>query len=309
MALRDIYERTFDESCGKTIDATDCPECDGTLTTEGGETGCDECGLIVNQYYIDHTHGPRVFDDDPEPMRRTGSRLTPARHDYGVSAEIGYKRDANGNRVSSKKQWQLHRLRREHRRARYGSKAERNLAHALQEIARMSSALDLPRSVVEEASQVYRQAQHRDLIRGRSIEMMAAGSLYAACRCRGLQRRPGEIGSVARCTADQLRTGYRALKVDMEIEPQIVTARTYVPRLASDCRVTSEVNARAYELADLADRDRITNGRNPAGVAAACLYLAGNERGSAKTQAEFAAAADVTVSTLRARYYELRERA
>ncbi|KAB1186617.1 MULTISPECIES: transcription initiation factor IIB family protein [Haloferax] len=308
MSLREIYERTFDESCGKSIDATDCPECDGRLATDGGETSCEACGLIVDHYYIDHTHGPRVFDDDPVPTRRTGGRLTPTRHDRGVSAEIGYNRDANGQRVSSEKQRQLHRLRREHRRARFGSKAERNLATALQEIARMGSALDLPYSVVEEASQTYRRAQQQDLIRGRSLEMMAAGSLYATCRARGLPRRQAEIANVARCTVIQVRTGYRVLNSELGIDAQIVTARTAVPRLASDCGVSSAIQARAYELAELADDDGITNGRNPMGVAAACLYLATKQHGGKQTQAEFATTADVTVPTLRARYYELTER-
>lgn len=308
MSLRETYDRTFDESCGKSIDATDCPECSGTLTTDGGETGCEDCGLIVDQYYIDHTHGPRVFNDDTETTQRTGSQLTPARHDRGLSAEIGFNRDANGNQVSSTKQWQLHRLRREHRRARYGSKAERNLAHALQEIARMASALDLSRSVAEEASQLYRQAQNHDLIRGRSLEMMAAGSLYATCRCRGLPRRQDEIATVARCTVKQVQTGYRSLNSELGIDAQTVTARTHVPRFASDCGVSAAVQARAYELAELADDEGISNGRNPAGVAAACLYLATKQRGGTQTQADFAAVADVTVPTLRARYYELRER-
>ncbi|WP_225317627.1 MULTISPECIES: transcription initiation factor IIB family protein [Haloferax] len=278
------------------------------LETEGGETRCDECGLIVDQYYIDHTHGPRVFDDDPEPTRRTGSRLTPARHDRGLSAEIGYNRDANGARLPSKKQWQLHRLRREHRRARFGSKAERNLAHALQEIARMASALDLSQSVAEEASQTYRRAQNHDLIRGRSLEMMAAGSLYATCRCRGLPRRLDEIATVARCTVEQVQTGYRALNSELRINAQTVTARAHVPRLASDCGVSAAVQGRAYELAELADDEGISNGRNPAGVAAACLYLATKQRGGTQTQADFSTVANVAVPTLRARYYELRER-
>ncbi|WP_416838780.1 transcription initiation factor IIB [Haloferax sp. DFSO52] len=307
MSLREIYDRTFDESCGNTIDATDCPECDGSLETDGGETSCGVCGLIVDQYYFDHTHGPRVFDDNPATTRRTGSPLTPARHDRGISAEIGFNRDANGNRVSSRKQWQLHRLRREHRRARYGSKAERNLAHALQEISRMGCAMDLPRSVVEEASQLYRQAQQHDLIRGRSLEMMAAGSLYATCRARGLPRRQHEIAEVARCTVSQVQTGYRVLNSELGIETQTVTARTHIPRLASDCDVSSGVHARAYELAELADDVGITNGRNPAGVAAACVYLAGKELNAGRTQAECATVADVTIPTLRARYYELRE--
>lgn len=307
MSLREIYDRSFDESCGKSIGATECPECDGRLRTDGGETRCVDCGLIVDQYYLDHAHGPRIFDDT-ESKRRTGSTLRPSRHDHGLSAEIGYKRDATGNTLSGKKRSQLHRLRREHRRARFESKAERNLATALQDIARMASALDLPQSVVEEACQTFRQAQNADLIRGRSLEMIAAGSLYATCRCRGLPWTQEDIGDVARCTVDQVRTGYRVLNSELGVKAQVVSARTHVPRLASACGVSTTVQSRAYELATIADDEGISNGRNPAGVAAACLYLAGKEHGVRLTQAEVASTADVTVATLRKRYTELSER-
>ncbi|WP_239640693.1 transcription initiation factor IIB [Haloferax denitrificans] len=307
MSLREIYDRTFDESCGKSIDASECPECDGRLRTDGGETACEGCGLIVDQYYFDHTHGPRVFDEDPHSVPRTGGKLTPTRHDRGVSAEIGYNRDANGRTVSSKKRRQLYRLRREHRRARFESKGERNLATALGEIIRMGSALDLSWSLIEEASQLYRHAQDADLIRGRSVEMIAAGSLYATCRRRGLPRPRAEIASVARCSCDQVQTGYRALNSELGIDAQVVTARTYVTRLGSDSGLSTRVQSRAYELATTADEDGITNGRNPAGVAAACLYLAGTEHDVAPTQTELAALADVSVPTLRARYVELTE--
>jgi hypothetical protein len=47
MSLRDIYETGYDEDSGRTTTTDDCPECTGTIRTVGGETTCQECGLIV----------------------------------------------------------------------------------------------------------------------------------------------------------------------------------------------------------------------------------------------------------------------
>ena len=76
-------------------------------------------------------------------------------------------------------------MRREQSRGRWRSKAERNLAHGLGEVRRLASALELSDSVRDQACQLFRSAQNEDLLRGRSIEAIAAASVYGACRCNG----------------------------------------------------------------------------------------------------------------------------
>jgi len=59
---------------------------------------------------------------------------------------------------------------------------------ALAELDRMASRLELPKSVREAAAVNYKKAVDKRLIRGRSIEGVAAASLYAACRQCGVPR-------------------------------------------------------------------------------------------------------------------------
>lgn len=47
MATTEPYESDFDEDSGRTISADECPECEGRLTTDAGETRCTECGLVI----------------------------------------------------------------------------------------------------------------------------------------------------------------------------------------------------------------------------------------------------------------------
>lgn len=146
MSLRDVYETGADEDDGKTINQTTCTECGGHLRTVGGEMTCTECGLIIDEYRIDHSATKRSFPRERGKRKQTGAPNTPARHDQGVSSKIGRNVDAHGTGLSSRKRRQLH------RRARFRSKRERNLAQGCGEIARLVSALDLTRSRHEEAS-------------------------------------------------------------------------------------------------------------------------------------------------------------
>jgi len=180
--LRNTPMEAFDEDVQADTSANQCPECGGHVTTNSVETVCEDCGLVLESQPIDHGPEWREFGDDETDPKRTGAPLTPARHDRGLSTEIGRKTDGNGNGLSGSKRCQLGRLRREHNRGRWRSKAERNLVHGLTEARRIASALGLPESIRDQACALYRSASSEDLLRGRSIETIAAASVYAACR-------------------------------------------------------------------------------------------------------------------------------
>lgn len=266
----------------------------------GGETSCVDCGLVVAEDHLDHGPEWRSFAGEEETSGRTGGPLTATRHDRGVSAEIGWDPHATG-----RQRRQLSRLRREHHRARFRSKAERNLAMALGEIARLSAALELARSTRERASVIYREAQRAGLPVGRSIETLTAASVYAACRCGGVVRSVDEVASVARCSAAGVEAGYRVLNRELDLETPVSRPAGYLPKLASAVGAPEDVRVRAIELAGLAEAAGYANGRHPGGVAAACVYRAGHEHGRFYTQAELAEVVGVSTATVRKRRTEL----
>ncbi|MBX0325824.1 transcription initiation factor IIB family protein [Halomicroarcula sp. F13] len=299
------YADGFDEDPENDVHG-DCPECAGNIETDGGERACTDCGLVVDGHGLAYGNRPRWFDDGPD-TRRTGAPLTPARHDSGLSSEIGRGSDANGRPLSKQKRRQIRRLRREHNRARFRSKAEQNLAFACGEIARIVGALDLKHDIREFASVLFRQAQSDDLLRGRSLEGFAAGSVFAACRCRGLPRSAREIAAVARCDENTVLNSYRVLNAELELATAVQTPRQLLPGLVSELDVDDVVRNRARELIEVAESEGVSNGRRPSGVAAAAIYLAGQEFGTEQTQAELADAADVSAVTIRERMYDLQE--
>ena len=275
MATRDIYESGFDEDVRTESSANQCPECDGRVTTNAVETVCEDCGLVIDEQRIDHGPEWRAYDD--EECERTGAPLIAARHDHGLSTEIGRRTDAKGDELSEKKRRRLARMRREQSRGRKRSKAERNLAHGLGEVRRLASALKLSDSVRDQACQLFRSAQNQDLLRGRSIEAIAAASVYGVCRCNGLSRLLDDVSEMARVAESRVTNAYKTLNEELDLPAEPVSPSMFVPRLASDLECPDEIRQRARTLAEQAEDLWVTTGVHPAGFAAACVYTAARE--------------------------------
>ena len=308
MSLRDTYERAFDEDVPiREQSSTGCPECGGLVHTNSIETVCDDCGLILEDRPIDHGQEWCAFDEIERTERtRTGPPLTPIRHDRGLSSEIGFDRtDANGTTLSGRKRGQLTRLRREHRRGRWSSKAEQNLAHGFSEVRRIIGALDLPRSLRDQACRLYRTAASEGLIRGRSIEAMAAAGVYAACRCVGLPRTLEEVSAMSAVAHERVQNAYRVLNRELELPTVPIEPQEYVPRIGSALELSSVIRQRAAALARQAVHTGVANGCNPAGVAAGCVYQAAQELDERVTQIALADAAEVTPMTVRTRWNDI----
>jgi transcription initiation factor TFIIB len=78
--------------------------------------------------------------------------------------------------------------------------------------------------------------------------------------------------------------------------------------LASELDLPDETRRLAERLATEAEDRGLANGRNPAGVAAGCLYEAAQELHDEVTQQGLGEAAEVSAVTVRSRWREVRER-
>ena len=303
MPIKLPYERTFDETIptAHTAEQAGCPECDGHVITKDAETACVDCGLVIDEQPIDH--GPKwgqYQDDERNERERTGAPLTPARHDRGLSTDIGRYRDANGNTLAGQKRRQLARLRREHKRGRWRSKAEQNLAHGLGEVRRVASVHELSTSARNQACTLFRSAQDADLLQGRSIEAIAAASVYAVCRCNRLSRTLEEIEVCARCERSELNNAYKVLNRELGLPTPPPRPTAFVPRFATDLNVGESIRSQALDLAKRAEQAGLIGGAQPTGFAAACLYAAAHEHGRWLSQTAVADVADTSSMTVRA---------
>ncbi|MEA5389593.1 TFIIB-type zinc ribbon-containing protein [Haloarculaceae archaeon H-GB11] len=164
-----------------------CSECgsDAIVKSEDlGERVCQDCGLVLEEEALDH--GPEWQAFTPEEQRersRVGRPTTLTIHDKGLTTEIDWQNvDAGGQQLDAEGRKRAQRLRTWQTRIRTQNQNERNLQHALGELHRMASSLDIPYDVREIAAAIYRRALEEGMLPGRSIEGIATGALYIACR-------------------------------------------------------------------------------------------------------------------------------
>ena len=84
-----------------------CPECNsGHLVRdyERGELICEECGLVIDDQFIDQGPEWRAFDvEQGEKRARTGAPMTYTIHDKGLSTEISWKnKDSYGKSIPTR---------------------------------------------------------------------------------------------------------------------------------------------------------------------------------------------------------------
>jgi transcription initiation factor TFIIB len=277
-----------------------CPECEGRLRSTDTETVCEECGLVVDETAIDHGPEWRSFEDDRQNPERTGAPLTRSRHDRGLSTEIGHS-----TRLKGRKRRRINRMRRQHKRAQIASKQERNQVYGFTEIRRLIGQLELPDSLQERACVLFESAQDDGLLQGRSIEGFAAAAVYAVCRTASVSRTLTEIVGAATADEAELKAAYDALNRELGLPTGPIDPTEYLARFASKLDVPADLEHRARELATDAYESGLATGRNPSGVAAACLYTAACEANYDITQAAVADVADVSSVTVRNTYQDI----
>lgn len=290
-----------------------CSECGSVKLVrdyERAELVCAGCGFIIHDKIMDMGPEWRAFDQEQRERRgRVGAPMTFTIHDKGLSTMIDWRdRDSHGKDLTPKRRAQIYRLRKWQRRIRVSDATERNLAFALSEIDRMSSHLGLPRNVREAAAVIYRRAVEERLIRGRSIEGVAAAALYAACRECKVPRTLDEIAEVSRVTKKEIGRSYRFIARELLIHLRPTSPTDYIPRFGSELGLSGEVQSKAIELLKEATKKGLTSGRGPTGVAAAAIYIASVLYGERRTQRDVADVARVTEVTVRNRYKELCEK-
>lgn len=287
-----------------------CPVCGSRniiYDPERGQFACGECGTVLSEKAVDQGPEWRAFTpEEREKRSRVGSPITPTVHDKGLSTVIDWRdKDALGRKLEPKRRFEVLRWRKWQIRTRIQSSMDRNLAQAMNELDRIASQLSLPRSVREEAAVVYRKAVEKGLVRGRSIESVMAASIYAACRRLKVPRTLDEIVKYTKANRKDVARCYRLLLRELTVRVPIADPTDYVPRIGSLLGLGGSTLRRAAEILRMARERGITAGKDPAGLAAAAIYIASLIEDERRTQKEIAQIAGVTEVTVRNRYKEL----
>jgi len=282
-----------------------CSSCGGEefiVDRRLGETICKKCGSVIDEDIIDYGQEWREFSSDQgQSRRRTGNPLTFTKHDKGMSTRIGKPGDLY--KVSSSERKRFYRLKKWQ--ARISTAIERNVKYALAELRRVGSFLNIPHIAMEKAAKIYRSAAEKGLVRGRSMESVVAGALYAACRRHEVPRTLDELSEASGIDKKEIGRTYRFVTRELTIRILPSNPIDYIPRFASALHLTADTQSKAVEILEMAQNCELTSGRGPTGIAAASLYVAALINDEKRTQREVADIAGVTEVTIRNRYKEL----
>jgi transcription initiation factor TFIIB len=93
---------------------------------------------------------------------------------------------------------------------------------------------------------------------------------------------------------------------NMELQVPMLEPTKYVVKVANNTNISEKTKRKAVEIILEAQKKGVSVGKDPMGIAASVLYLAGQSNGEYKTQADIAKAAGVTEITVRNRARELK---
>ena len=292
--------------------ADKCPECTSKNLIhdyDTGETICGACGLVLYEQMLDKGPEWRAFTQEEKASRsRVGMPTSYSVHDKGLSTAISQvDRDAFGRKLPLATRLQMWRLRKWQIRSRVHSSIDRNLAQAMAELDRLSGKVSISPPIKEKAAVIYRKALDKGLVRGRSINSIAAAALYAACRGSGTPRTLREIAEASLVDKKDVARCYRLLLRELDVHMPISDPLTYVSKIAEKNGISGKAQGAAIAILREARRKRAAAGKDPMGLAAAALYIACLQHNKKKTQKDIADAAGVTEVTVRNRYKALKK--
>ncbi len=248
----------------------------------------------------------RSFEGGGDSRIRVGMPLTSRVQDKGLSTLVGLKNeDSTG--IPGRTKGDIKRLRKWQQRISGSASKERNLSHALSELNRIGERLNIPNHILNEASHIFRIVLERKLVRGVSINVMAAASLCIALRQEGVSRNLTELSSAWDLEPKKISRIYRLLTRQLRIKIPIVDPLNHVRKICVRAGLSKKVMLEAEKIVRLAQRKKLTIGKSPIGTASAAVYYACVLMDANKTQQDIAVAANITEVTVRNRYKSLND--
>ncbi|MHA1509073.1 MAG: transcription initiation factor IIB [Promethearchaeota archaeon] len=286
---------------GKNIECCTTP----SIEERDGNKVCLNCGMIKERTYVGNER--RAYTVEEIQNRR---RTEPRWRDFGPRTMLPTtKTDSKGKSIGPKEQALFSRLSKIQNSL--ISSIERNFWEAKPKLKMLTSKLNIPEYISETAWKIYSIVAKKKLTMGRSINGFIAGSLYAAIRVHDF---PRLLDEVCEASLTPRRTVHRSLAMIIrEVLPglglryQPITAESLVFRFGNELELPMKIQKVAIDMLRTASRNGLQRtGKDPKGLAAACIYIAAKNGEIRRTQSLVADIAKITEVTLRSRAKQIK---
>src|SRR5918911_5621464 len=199
---KEIIERKNDISGHSRTLCSICKRNDKIVTDpESGEIICSNCGMVISDKVEDTSHLERhIFSGwrIDETRARTGAPTSLASHDMGLATIVGKgDTDASGTKIDPSINSTMQRLRTWDFRLKLNTPSDRNLREAFKLLDTLKDKLGLSNAIIENTAYLYRKAQQRKFLRGRTISSAICAATYIACRDLGVSKTMKDIAAAS----------------------------------------------------------------------------------------------------------------
>jgi transcription initiation factor TFIIB len=296
---------------GTSVVCSICDRNDKVITdTESGEIICGNCGMVISDKVEDSSHlERRIFNGGgqiEETRARTGAPTSLARHDMGLATMVGKQdRDASGTKIDRST---IQRLRTCNSRVQLSAPSDKSRREAFLVLDTLKDKLGLSDAVIENTAYLYRKAQQRKFLRGRSISGVVCAATYIACRDLGISKTMREIAAASNVKQKNIARVYRQLVLEFDYKVPNIDPIKCVARVANNAKLAEKTKRQALDIMDKVKQNEISAGKDPMGLAATVIYISCIKTGENISQKEISNVAGITEVTLRNRYKDLKNR-
>lgn len=182
------------------------------------------------------------------------------------------------------------------------SSSDRALITAFREISSMADRINLPKTIVDRANNLFKQVHDGKSLKGRSNDAKASACLYIACRQEGVPRTFKEICAISRVSKKEIGRCFKLTLKALATSVDLITTADFMSRFCSNLVLPNSVQRAATHIARKAVELDIVPGRSPISVAAAAIYMASQASDNKKTHKEIGDIAGVAEATIRQSY-------
>ncbi|MFX1392808.1 MAG: transcription initiation factor IIB family protein [Promethearchaeota archaeon] len=278
-----------------------------SIQIRDGNRLCLNCGMIYQKEFVGNER--RAYTIEEIQNRK---RTEPRWRDFGPRTMLpNTKTDSKGKSIGAKEQALFSRLSKIQNSL--ISSIERNFWEAKPKLKMLCSKLNIPEYISDSAWKIYSLVAKKKLTMGRSINGFIAGALYAAIRVHDF---PRLLDEVCEASLTPRRTVHRSLAMiirevlpELNLKYQPITAESLVFRFGNELELPMVIQKCAISMLKQASQNGLKRtGKDPKGLAAACIYIAAKDGAMRKTQSRVAEIAKITEVTLRSRAKQIRNK-
>lgn len=271
-----------------------------------GEIACRNCAQVLTEKIIDF--GPESQNstmEDYQNSSRTGQKISLKMADMGLSTSIqSQNKDSSGKILSTKNKQSFHRLRMWDRNSK-SAITKQSFIKAFTFLDGIRSKIALPEYVVEKSAYLFRKAEQKKLLAGRSNLSILCAVVYMACRMTDTPRTLDDIANASGIKKKVIQRTYRLLYRNLEVHSESYNPCEFVSRISSEAQISEKTIRDARKILEFSEKAGINSGKHPMSMAAAAVYLAVKKNDERISQTRLSQISGISAVTIRNRVKEV----